>query len=156
MRCGVKLIESTPHPTAFFGLLSYSLDASLLCKCGSFVCLFPLEALALAAEVPISSRGLEDRPAQVETLDDTLRRQREVLPHQSLERRLIDLARTERIDQHADRLSHADRIGKLHLAPIRQPSRDDILRHIARHISRRTVDLRRILAAESSAAMTTH
>src|SRR5579871_4235303 len=112
MRCGVKLIESTPHPTTFLGLLSCGLDARLFSQSSSFVRLFPLEALALAAKVTISCGSLEDRPAQVEPFDNAFRRQREILPHQRLQLCLINLARAECIYQYANRLSHADCVGK--------------------------------------------
>src|SRR5882757_3265135 len=100
-------------PTFTDELLGNSLlDPSLLCQCSSLVRLLPRKAIAFTSEVAIRRRRLEDRLAQVESLDDALRRQREVLPHQFLQLGLIDLARAERIHQHAHRLSHANRISK--------------------------------------------
>ena len=74
----------------------------------------------------------------------------------SCQLRLADLARAEGIHQHADRLSHADRIRKLHFAAVRQARRHDVLRDVARHVRRRAVHLRRVLAAERAAAMPAH
>ena len=63
------------------------------------------------------------------------------------------LARAVRVDQHRDRLGDADGVGELHGAAIGQIGRDDVLRDVARHVARRAVDLRRILARERAAAV---
>src|ERR1700721_648750 len=66
-------------------LRSRLMHASLLFQCGSLIRVLPRKALALAAEVAIRSRRLEDRLAQIEALDNALRGQRKVLSHQFLE-----------------------------------------------------------------------
>src|ERR1700733_2548815 len=109
--------------------------SSLLLQRGGLVRVLPRKAFALAAKVTIRSGRLEDRLAQIEALDNALRRQREVLPHQLFQLGLIDLACAERLHQYAHRLSHADCISKLHLATVSQLSRNNILRHISSHIS---------------------
>ena len=50
----------------------------------------------------------------------------------------------------------ADGVRQLHFAPPSQLGRDDVLRDPARRVARRAIDLRRILAAERAAAVTTH
>src|ERR1700722_20415013 len=100
--------------------------SSLLLQRGGLVRVLPRKAFALAAKVTIRSGSLEDRLTQIEALDNALRRQREVLPHQLLQLGLIDLACAERLDQHAHRLSHANRVGELHLATVRQLRRNNI------------------------------
>ena len=47
----------------------------------------------------------------------------------------------------------ADRVGDLDLAALREAGGDDVLRHIARRVGGRAVDLRRILARERAAAV---
>src|SRR5204863_7486616 len=66
---------------------------------------------------------------------------------------VIDFAGALRIDVHTDRLGDADGVGKLHLAPLGQTSGDNVLGYVAGHVSRTAIDLRRVLAAESAAAM---
>ena len=54
---------------------------------------------------------------------------------------------------HRDRVRDADRVGDLHLAAVGEPGGDDVLRHVARRVGGRAVDLRRILARERAAAV---
>ena len=65
-----------------------------------------------------------------------------------------NLTRAESVDPHAHRLSHADCISQLYLGLVGQPRCHNVLGDVAGHISRRTVHLGRILAAESAAAVT--
>src|SRR5882757_2733632 len=83
------------------------LHARLLFESRGLVRRFPRKALALAAKVAVCGGRLEDRPTQVEALDDALWSQREVLADQLLELALVYLARAEGLDQHAHRLGHA-------------------------------------------------
>ena len=82
-----------------------------------------------------------------------LRREREELADQLAKPLVVDAAGALRIDVHAHRLGDADRIGQLHLAPLGQAGRDDVLRHVAGHVGRAAIDLRRVLAAERAAAV---
>src|ERR1017187_9106250 len=125
-------------------------------QCLYLVRCLPGKVLALAPKVPVRRCRLVDRPPQVEALNDALRRQREVRPHQFLKLVLIHLARAEGVDMNAYRLGHANRIRQLHLAAVSQPRRDDVLGYMTRHVRRRAVDLGRVLATERAAAMTTH
>ena len=50
-------------------------------------------------------------------------------------------------------MRRADRVCHLKLAPVGQAGRDDVLRDVARHVRGRSVDLRRVLAAERAAAV---
>ena len=47
----------------------------------------------------------------------------------------------------------ADRVGDLDLAAVGEPGGDDVLRHVARRVGGRAVDLRRVLARERAAAV---
>ena len=98
-------------------------------------------------------RLLVDRPAQVERLDDAARRQLEVRAHQLADLLVGDRAGAGGLDQDRHRLGHADRVGELHHALLRQPGRDDVLRDVARHVAGRAVHLRRIFARERAAAV---
>src|ERR1019366_7465169 len=63
---------------------------------------------------------------------------------------------TESIDQHADRIRHADGVGELHFNAISQSGSHNVLRDVARHVAGRTVNLRRVFAAECAATVTSH
>ena len=67
-----------------------------------------------------------------------------------------DHAGAERLDEHADRLGLADRVGDLRLAPTGQTRGHDVLRHPAHRVRGRPVDLRRVLAGERTAAVASH
>ena len=70
-----------------------------------------------------------------------------------LELRLIDETGTVQVDIERHRIGNADRVRDLDRAAIGQAGCHDVLRQIARNISRRAVNLRRVLARESAAAM---
>src|SRR5687768_6528363 len=59
----------------------------------------------------------------------------------------------ESVDVHAHRIGIADGVGELDFAPRCQARRDDVLRYPPSHISCATIDLARILARKSAAAM---
>ena len=61
--------------------------------------------------------------------------------------------RCREVDIDRERLGDADRIADLDGAVVRQPGGHDVLRHIARGIGGRAVDLGRVLAGERAAAM---
>ena len=94
-----------------------------------------------------------DRPVQLQMLANAARLQAHHLGQTFLELRLVDFARVVQIDIERHRIGNADRIGNLNCAALRQPRRHHILRQIARAISGRAVDLRRILAGERAAAV---
>ena len=78
--------------------------------------LFPGELRLVATEVPVDGGLSEDRPAELEMVDDAARGQGEVFPHELIQ--ILDghLFRVFRVDQHRDGIGHADRIGELHFA----------------------------------------
>src|SRR5450631_1773380 len=136
--------------------LRLSLETSRLAQRLRFIGRLPGEVLIRTPEVAIR-RGLAiDRTAQVEALDNALRCQLEVRTNQLLQRGRVHLSGAKGFNQHADRLSHTDRISQLHFATLGQASRHDVLGNVAGHISRRTIDLCRILAAECTAAVASH
>ena len=77
----------------------------------------------------------------------------EVLADQALDRLLRDDVRAEAVDEDAERMRDADRVGDLDLAAVGEAGRDDVLRHVARGVRGRAVDLGRILAREGAAAV---
>src|SRR6185503_14891255 len=104
-----------------------------------------------AAKVSVGCRLLVNRAAKVQAVDDCLRREGEVLADEFRELRRTDLSGSEGVNQHADRLRNADRIGKLNLSLIGESRSHDVLGDIARHVSCRAVYLCRILAREGAA-----
>ena len=64
-----------------------------------------------------------------------------------------ELLRAERLDEDRERLRDADRVGDLDLAAVGETGGDDVLRHVARRVRGRAVDLRRVLAGERAAAV---
>src|SRR5208282_432589 len=80
----------------------------------------------------------------------------EVGAHQIWNQLGIDLLGSESIHQDADGIGNTDRVGELHFAAVGEAGGYDVLGDVARHVGGRTIDLGRILAAESAAAVTTH
>ena len=70
-----------------------------------------------------------------------------------LDPRHRDLLGAERPDGDRDRVRDADRVRDVDLGAVGEPAGDDVLRHVARRVGRRAVDLRRILAREGAAAV---
>src|SRR5207302_5033905 len=68
----------------------------------------------------------------------------------------IDFRGAECFHQDAHWIRNADRIRQLDFATLGQPAGDDVLGNVSRHVSGGAVDLRRILAAEGAAAVTSH
>ena len=62
----------------------------------------------------------------------------------------------EGLDEQADRVRLADRVGDLHLAARGQAGGDDVLGDPAHRVGGRAVDLRRVLAGEGAAAVAGH
>ena len=76
-----------------------------------------------------------------------------IRPIASSSRVVVDRAGAVGIDIERQRLADADRIGELDRAARGEPGGDDILGEIARDIGGRAVDLGRVLARESAAAV---
>src|SRR3954454_418827 len=110
----------------------------------------------LAAEMAVGRRLAVDRAGEVEVADDRRRPEVEQLPHGLVDLLGIDRRCPERLDHERHGMRGADRIGDLQLAPLRQPGRNDVLRDVARHVRRRSVDLRRVLARERAPAVRRH
>src|SRR5688572_652456 len=120
-------------------------------QCRGAIRLLPAEALA--AEVAVGRRPLVDRLQQIEHLDDAVRPQVEVLVDGRDDLLLRHLVRAKGLDRYRRRLRHADRVRHLHLAALGEARRYDVLRDIARGVSGRAIDLRRVLTRERAAAV---
>src|SRR5579872_1010098 len=132
------------------------LQSSFFSQLCSFVGSFPSEVFVAAPEVSVC-RGLAvNRTAQIQRLDNSLRGQLEVFTDQIGNDILVHLLRTEGVNQHADRLGHANGVRKLHFATVRQSGGNYVLGDVTRHVSRRAVNFRRVLSAKRPAAVTSH
>ncbi len=116
--------------------------------------LFPAELGLRAAEVAVRRRLAVDRAGEIEHLAQAMRGEVEVRTHDLRQTLTRQAARAEGLDHDRGRLSHTDRIRHLHFALLGKARGDDVLRDVARGVRRRTVDLRRILARERTAAVT--
>src|SRR3546814_1665691 len=76
-----------------------------------------------------------------------------VLADQLLDLLVTDLAGAEGGDRDRSGVRHADRVAHLHFAAVGDAGGDDVLRHVARGVGGRTIDLGRILARERTTAM---
>src|SRR5207247_11343619 len=112
----------------------------------SLVGFFPSETVTRAAEMSVRCRGFINRPAKIESFDDLSRRQRKVFAHQIGKLSFADSAAASGVDSNRDRFSDADRVGELDFALLSQSSRDNVLGDVTRHVGRRPIDFRRILA----------
>ena len=135
-------------------LLGGDRDSGLLGKRRILVGGFPGEIRLGAAEVAVRCGLAVDGAAQIEALDDALGGQREVLANQLGQLGFADLAGAEGFDAHADRLGDADGVGKLDFGAIGEAGGDDVLGDIAGNVGSGAIDLGRIFAAESAAAVT--
>ena len=87
-----------------------------------------------------------DRPSQIQHLDDTCRSQIKVFPDQFHEIFAGYFSGAERIHIDGSRMCNTDRIRQLDLTFVSQSGSYDILCHIARSVSSRTVYLGTVLA----------
>src|SRR5262249_17471111 len=87
------------------------------------------------SEVSVSSSLLVDRSAQVERLDNSLRRELKVLAHEILDLGLRKLARSERIDEHTYWIGHSNCVRKLNFATVCQSSSNEVLRNVTSHVA---------------------
>src|SRR5437867_1625199 len=119
----------------------------------SLVGFFPGETVTRTAEMSVRCSGFINRPAKIESFDDLSRRQRKVSAHQIRKLSFANPAAASGVDSNRDRFSDADRVGELDFALLSQSSRDNVLGDVTRHVRRRPIDFRRILAGEGAAAM---
>ena len=96
---------------------------------------------------------LVDRTAKVEHSDDAGRTDVEILTDDLCDLRVGQLARAACVDRDGHRLRYADRVGELDLDLVSDACCHDVLCDIAGSICCGAVDLCRILAGESAAAM---
>src|SRR5437667_2921439 len=116
----------------------------------------PGELVLVAAEVPVGRRLLVDGPAQVQVLDDALGGEGEDLPDGVGQTGLLDLARAHGVHHDRYRIRDADGVGHLQLEAVGQPRRHHVLGDVPRHVRRRAVHLRRVLARERATAVAAH
>src|SRR5215213_3093646 len=86
------------------------------CTCAQgfgLVGLLPGEAIFTATEVTVCSRGLINRTAQIERLDDAAWRQFEVVSHELRQSCFAHSSSTLRINVHRNRIGYADSVGEL-------------------------------------------
>src|SRR5689334_14839777 len=162
MRClpwPAKPISFTSNSTERVALIfdDSSVDEFLYTGAGAqrfgFIGSLPSEAFFVAAEVSVSRGCFINRPAQIELFDDTARRQLKIIAHELRNRRLADASRAGCVDEHRNRIRDADGIRKLDQTTVGESGRDDVLRDVARHVSSRAIDLRRVFTRESAAAV---
>src|SRR6185312_13816803 len=118
--------------------------------------LLPGEAAVLvrrAAEMAVGCRAAVDRPVELERTADIGRGQPEQLRQNLLELLFGDLAGAVGVDQNRHRIGDANGVGNLDGAAVGEAGGDHVLGEIARGVSGRAVDLGRVLAGESAAAM---
>src|SRR6185312_996887 len=116
----------------------------------------PGEAAVLfggAAEMTVSRGAAVDRPVQLQRATDVGRRQPEQFRQHLLELLLVDMRGAVGIDQQRHRIGDADRVGDLDGAALGKAGGDHVLGEIARGVRSGAVDLGRVLAGESAAAM---
>ena len=82
----------------------------------------------------VSGKFTVNRLSEVEIADDGARAQVEDLLYRLAQLCVRDLAGTEGLHQHAHRGRHADGVGKLHLAALCKPGRNDVFGDPARGI----------------------
>src|ERR1700724_1784809 len=112
-----EVLRSRAHFDAGAGVRT---QARGLAQSGRAVRTLPGEARAAAPEVPIRRRRLINRPAQIQCLDNSLRRQRKILAHERGDALFRHALRAKRIDHHGNRLRHADSVSELHFRLARQ------------------------------------
>ena len=103
--------------------------------------------------MPVGRRLAVDRAAQVEAVDDRGGAQVEVLVDQPYQVGVRQLPGPECLECDRGRMRDADRVGDLHLDPVRQPRRDDVAGDVPGGVRGRAVHLRRVFATEGAAAV---
>src|ERR1043166_4342799 len=157
--CPAKPISFTSNSTERVALIfdDSSVDELLNAGAGAqrfgFVGSLPGEALFVATEVPVSRGGFVNRPAQVEFFDDAAGSQLEIITHELRDRGFADASGAGGIDEHRNRVRHADGVRELDQTTIGETGGDDVFRDVARHVGSGTIDLRRVFAGERAAAV---
>src|SRR5262245_61633204 len=129
------------------------LQSCLCSESSRLVGSFPGELRFGAAEVSEGGGLLVDRPPQIELLHDPAWGELEVAADELGDLRFRQAAGAFGVHHDRDWIRDADRIRELHERAIRQAGGDDVLGNVARHVAGRSVDLRRILAREGTAAV---
>src|SRR5208337_2646004 len=106
-----------------------------------------------AAKMPVSRSRLINGPAQVQRLNDGFGREREMLAHERGNLFVGDGGGAEGVRHDRDGFGNADGVSQLHFSAARETRRDDIFGDIARHVRRRAVHFRRILAGKRAATV---
>src|SRR6266852_6721553 len=106
-----------------------------------------------AAEMAVNRRLAEQRPPEVELLDDPERAQVEQLVDGRDEDWLGNPAGPERVDPDRNRFHDPDRVRDLDLAAPREAGGNDVLGYVPCAVCARSVDLRGVLAREAAAAV---
>src|SRR5262245_52474329 len=92
--------------------------------------------LRLAAAEMTEGGGLSvDRPAQIELLHDSARRQLEVIANDLRDLLFGDSARALGVDHDRHRVGDADGVRELDERAVCDAGRDDVLRNVARHVA---------------------
>src|SRR5262249_68902 len=101
----------------------------------------------------VRSRGLVNRTAQIERLDNRLGCELEMFAPKLRNLFFMDGRRAKAVHHDGNWLSHADCICKLHFGFRSQARSNDVLRDVTRHVASRAIYLRRILARECATAV---
>src|ERR1035437_2365981 len=91
-------------------------QASPFAQCRGLVRGLPCEVFVVAAKVSERRSLTVNRTPQIKVFDNGARRKLEVLAHQVLQLFAVDFTGAKGIDQHADRLGHADGVSQLYLS----------------------------------------
>ena len=108
------------------------------------------------AEVTVVGRLAVNGTEEVELFDDVGGLETEGAEDGVLQFALADFVRAEGVDRDRDRLGITDGVGELDFGAVREAGGHDVLGHPASHVGGAAVDFARVLAAESSAAVTAH
>ena len=103
--------------------------------------------------MPVGGRLLEDGFAQPQLFDNRRGAQIKILLDGADDFLLGHLVRAVGIHEQRNGVGHADGIGDLQFALVREPRRDDVLADIARHVRRAAVDLGAVFARKGAAAV---
>ena len=109
-----------------------------------------------ATKVTVSSGFFVNRVQQIQHLNQAIRAQVEELAHQQGQLLRRHFFSTERFHHDRGRFSHADCVGNLNLTAISQTSGNNVFRDVTGCIGCGTVNFRRILTRECTAAVTRH
>jgi len=115
---------------------------------------FPGEGLFGASEVAVAGGGQINRAEELEVTDNGVRGEGKDVADNGGEAIIADGAGAGGVNLYGDRLGYADGISELNFTLLGQAGGDDVLGNVASHVGSGTIDLGRILAAESAAAVT--